>query len=173
MFSDPISSRKRDLMVRSVMPRTVRRVAFEIWRCFIERVIPTNASRRSSSSSSLDSWAREWGRVPSSRAIIATAGNSRPLDAWRVMRVTAPDSESTASASAMRAMDSRYARTSASRGGTVPTFPDSACSVSVKDAGSSAGSNSRSNSRAEVMSSLRLSSRSSSDSAPDALACLV
>ena len=107
MFSLPISSKKRDLMVRSVMPRMVLLAALEIWRCFMERVMPTKARRRSSSSSALDSAAREWGRVPSSRAIMATAGNSKPLLAWRVMRVTAPDSLSTASASAMRAMDSR------------------------------------------------------------------
>ena len=97
------------------IPHVARRQAWDRYRRRFARVIPTYASRRSSSSSRSSSSARLCGKTPSSRPAMNTTGNSRPLAAWSVISVTASASPSYASWSATSAVSSS-SRSSASSG---------------------------------------------------------
>jgi hypothetical protein len=92
-----ISSRKRDGGLYEGCPHALRiddRVRYSRSRA---RVMPTYASRRSSSSSLVWPRARMCGKTPSSMPVRNTTGNSRPLAVWRVISVITPDPSSSSS----------------------------------------------------------------------------
>ena len=83
-----ISSRKRDGGLYCVLPNSIRLHACEMNRRRIARVMPTYASRRSSSISSGSVRARLCGKTPSSTPTMNTAGNSSPFAECSVISTT-------------------------------------------------------------------------------------
>ena len=84
------SSRNRDAGLYDGEPQALRITARETYSRSCARVIPTYASRRSSSSSVGSPSDRRCGKTPSSRPVRNTTGNSRPLAVCNVIKVTTP-----------------------------------------------------------------------------------
>ena len=101
---------KRDRTPKQFAPNELRRRAEVSVRSRIARVMPTYASRRSSSTSPSSS-ARECGNTPSSIPMMNTIGNSRPLALCIVISVTRPSSSRMPSASASRQICCRNSST--------------------------------------------------------------